>query len=141
MSDRIVVAKAKGTGCAIGLEDLQGIRGRTTARGADERSRRHGWAFYQLRTFIASKAAREGIPVVPVDPRDTSRTCSVCGHCDTRNRKSRDHFACLRCGFESCADVNAARNIKLRAAVNRPMAGVADTGLETRRDCLQAAPL
>jgi putative transposase len=134
-----IVAKAKDTGCAIGLEDLQGIRDRTTARGADERSRRHGWAFYQLRTFIAYKAVREGIPVIPVDPRNTSRTCSVCGHCEERNRKTRDEFACRHCGFESCADINAARNIKLRAQVMAPMAGVVDPGLETRRDCLQAS--
>lgn len=133
-----IVAKAKGTGSAIGLEDLQGIRDRTTAKKADERSRRHGWAFYQLRTFIAYKAAREGIPVIPVDPRNTSRTCSVCGHCEKGNRKSRDEFACRHCGFESCADINAARNIKLRAQVMVPMAGAVDPGLETRRGCLQA---
>jgi IS605 OrfB family transposase len=133
-----IVAKAKDTGCGIGLEDLQGIRDRTTAQKADERSRRHGWAFYQLQTFIGYKAAREGIPVIKVDPADTSKTCSACGHCESGNRKTRDHFVCRRCAFECCADINAVRNIKLRAQVMAPMAGAVDPGLETRRGCLQA---
>jgi putative transposase len=122
-----IVSRAKGTGCAIAVEDLTGIGDRTTVR-KPERSRLKGWAFYQLRTFIAYKATLAGIPVIPVDPRNTSRTCSECGHCEKRNRKTRDEFVCQHCGFEAPADINAARNIRLRGEVMRPMVGVDDAG-------------
>jgi IS605 OrfB family transposase len=122
-----IVAKAEGTGKAIAIEDLEGIGDRTTARKAD-RGRLRGWAFHQLRQFIAYKAALAGIPVIPVDPRDTSRTCSECGHCERGNRKSRDEFECRHCGFRCGADWNAARNIRDRAAVGRPIVGIVDAG-------------
>jgi putative transposase len=122
-----LVAKAKDTGKAIACEDLAGIGGRTTARKA-QRSRLKGWAFYQLRTFIAYKATLEGIPIIPVDPRHTSRTCSECGHCEKKNRKSRDEFECRHCGFKLDADWNAARTIRDRAQVMVPIVGVVDAG-------------
>jgi len=122
-----LVEKAEGTGKAIAIEDLEGIGDRTTARKAD-RSRLKGWAFHQLRRFIAYKAALAGIPVVAVDPRNTSRTCSECGHCEGRNRRTRDEFECRHCGFRCEADWNAARNIRDRAAVGRPIVGVVDAG-------------
>jgi putative transposase len=124
---KAIVAKAKGTARAIGVEDLAGIGERTTVNTA-QRSRMKGWAFSQLRTFIAYKALAEGVPVIPIDPRNTSRTCSACGHCEKRNRKSRNEFECRDCGLVLNADVNAARNIRDRADVLRPMVGIADTG-------------
>ena len=87
-----------------------------------------GWAFYQLRQFIAYKALAAGIPVIPVNPRNTSRTCSECGHCEKANRKSRDEFACKHCGLELPADWNAARNIRDRGEVVRPNVGAVDAG-------------
>ncbi len=122
-----IVGKAKGTACAIGVEDLSGISARTTARKAD-RSRMKGWAFHQLRDFIAYKALAEGIPVIAVDPRNTSRTCSECGHCEKGNRKSRDEFECRHCGFRLPADWNAAKNIRDRAEVIRLDAVIVDAG-------------
>jgi putative transposase len=126
ISNRLI-AKAKDTGAAIACEDLAGIGDRTTARKA-QRSRLKGWAFYQMRTFITYKAKREGIRVVPVDPRHTSRTCSACGHCEKRNRKSRDEFVCCHCGLALPADVNAARNIRIRGIVMCPIVGPVDAG-------------
>jgi putative transposase len=134
-----LVAKAKDTGKAIACEDLAGIGDRTTARKA-QRSRLKGWAFHQLRTFIASKAALAGIPVIPVDPRNTSRTCSECGHCEKKNRKSRDEFACRHCGFAMDADWNAARNIRDRGEVMLPDVGVVDAGFGPGGDHWQAYP-
>jgi IS605 OrfB family transposase len=130
---KAIVDKAKDTARAIGVEDLGGISARTTARGPEQRNRMRGWAFYQLRTFIAYKALAAGVPVIPVDPRNTSRTCSECGHCEKRNRKNRNEFECRHCGFALCADVNAARNIRdraerIRADVLRPIVGTVDTG-------------
>ena len=84
-----IVAKAKDTAKAIGVEDLGGINQRTPVR-KPERGRRYGWAFAQLRKFITYKAILAGIPVVPVDPRNTSRTCPECGHCARNNRKTRE---------------------------------------------------
>lgn len=109
-----IVTLAERTGRGISLEDLKGIRNRVRAKKS-ERQRLHSWAFYQLGTFVAYKAARAGVPVRFVDPRNTSRTCSRCDCVDPRNRKTRDAFRCVRCGHEMCADVNAAKNIR-RAA-------------------------
>jgi IS605 OrfB family transposase len=41
---------------ALALEDLTGIRERTTVRRAN-RYERHSWAFFQLRQYITYKAA------------------------------------------------------------------------------------
>jgi len=127
-----IVGKAKGTSCAIGLEDLSGIARRTTA-AKPQRSRLKGWAFLQLRTFIGYKATLAGVPVILVDPKGTSRTCSECGYNHQANRKTRDEFCCRCCGFTADADVNAALNIRAKAlrdwaCVGTPMAGVVDAG-------------
>ena len=120
-----IVEKAKGTGRAIGLEDLAGIRERTTVRKS-QRRQHHSWSFHDLRQKIAYKATLAGVPVVPVDPRNTSRTCPICGCVDKRNRRTQSTFSCMRCGFSGHADTIAAVNIGRRAArllatgVNQP---------------------
>ncbi len=115
-----LVVVAKGTKRTIVLEDLRGIRSRSTVRR--EQRERHGkWAFNQLRAFIEYKARVAGVPVLMVDPRDTSRRCSVCGHVEKGNRVSQSVFRCRRCGFDEDADLNAARNIRWRAGVNQPI--------------------
>jgi IS605 OrfB family transposase len=129
-----LVQKAKTLGVGIALEELAGITADMQRFRQDQRSRMKGWAFFQLRSFIEYKARRAGVPVVFVDPRDTSRTCTACGHCEKGNRKNRNDFKCLHCGFSLPADQNAARNIRHRATVSfrRPIVGVADSGLESR---------
>ena len=116
-----IVQRAKGTSRGIALEELKGVTRRTTVRKA-QRARHMGWAFAQLRTFIEYKSQEEGVPVIKVSARNTSRMCSRCGHIDEGNRKSQAVFACLRCGFQMNADMNAAINISARAAVNQPIA-------------------
>ena len=113
-----LVAKAKGTGRGIALEDLRGIRSRITARRAQRRDL-HSWAFGQLRAFIEHKARKEGVRVELVDPRNTSLTCPGCGEVDKRNRPETDRFQCVGCGLAGPADAIAAENIR-RAAGNRP---------------------
>lgn len=115
-----IVRKAKDTGRQIALEDLKGIRDRVTVRHA-QRAMHHGWAFFQMRAFIAYKAALAGVPVVLVDPRNTSRACPACGHCDKKNRKSQSEFLCLACGFADHADHVGAVNVAKRAPVNAPI--------------------
>ena len=114
-----LVHKAVHTRKALALEDLTGIRARGTVRRAN-RSERHCWAFYQLRIFLAYKAAWAGVPMRFIDPRNTSRTCSQCGHCEKANRHSQSSFTCQQCGFCLNADYNAAINIS-RAVVKQPM--------------------
>jgi putative transposase len=116
---RTLVRKAVVSRKALALEDLTGIRERTTVRRED-RYERHSWAFYQLRMYIAYKAAWESVPVRFVDPRNTSRTCSECGHCAKANRQTQASFLCKQCGFCCNADLNAAINIS-RAAVKQPL--------------------
>jgi putative transposase len=120
-----IVEKAEGTGRAIGLEDLSGIRDRTTVRKS-QRRQHHSWSFHDLRQKIAYKAALAGVPVIPVDPKNTSRTCPICGCVDKLNRRTQSTFSCIRCGFSGHADTIAAVNIGRRAArllatgVNQP---------------------
>ena len=118
---KALVGKAKDTGRGIKLEELSGITHRVTVRKA-QRAGLHSWSFYQLRMFVAYKAALGGVPVELVDPRNTSRECPECGHIDKANRPARDRFACKRCGLAGPADYIAARNISGRAAVMQPNA-------------------
>jgi putative transposase len=120
-----LVAKAKGTGRGIALEDLTGIRGRLNGSKAQRRSQ-HSWAFAQLRSFIEYKARLAGVLVALVDPRNTSRTCPACGCIDRRNRPTQARFSCVSCGFAGPADTIAAGIIARRADVMQPHAA---TGL------------
>lgn len=114
-----IARKAHDTGRGIALEELEGIRERTTVRRSQRRVH-HSWSFRQLRLFIEYKAERLGVPVVAVDPRNTSRTCPECGLVDKRNRPTRNRFCCISCGYAAPADFAAARVISCRAAVMRP---------------------
>ena len=117
---KAIVQKAQRTGRGLALEDLQGLRGRVTARRR-QRARMANWGFHQLKSFVVYKAALTGVPVVLVDPRDTSRQCSCCGVVDKASRRTRDEFVCTACGHAAPADHNAALNIRARATVNWPM--------------------
>ena len=123
-----IVAKAKGTGRGIAVEDLTGIRERATVRRS-QRAMHSGWAFFQLRAFLSYKAAIAGVNLVAVDPLNTSRTCPACGYIDKANRKSQSEFVCKSCGFAANADLVGATNIARRADVSRPL--VAAIGRET----------
>jgi putative transposase len=130
-----LVAKAKGTRRALALEDLTNLRKRTeqTVRKS-QRSRHSNWSFFQLRAYISYKAQMCGVPVVLVDPRYTSQACNLCGTVDKRNRPDQATFCCVHCGHTNLADLNAACNIRDRAAVIRPV--VSNLRVEG-----QAAPL
>jgi putative transposase len=116
---KTIVATAKDTGRGIALEDLTGIRDRTTVQ-ASQRARHSGWSFFQLRSFVEYKAGLAGVPVVTVDPRNTSRQCNACGYIDKANRKSQSEFVCLQCGHSANADLNASRNIRDRGISKLP---------------------
>lgn len=122
---KAIVSTAQGASRGMALEDLQHIRSRA-GKTVGKRQWRvpHNWSFFQLRVFIAYKAALAGVRVVYVNPAYTSQMCSACGHCEQANRRSQSRFLCRSCGFSAHADVNAAVNIRESArrwaAVNRP---------------------
>lgn len=118
---KAIVVIAKDTKCAIALENLKGIKTRTTVR-KKQRATHHSWGFHQLANFIEYKAKLIGIPIIYVDPRNTSRECFSCGHIDKANRKSQSSFSCIKCGYTVNADINAARVISRRGKVNYPYA-------------------
>jgi putative transposase len=114
-----IVAAAVGTGRGVAVEELTGLRDRTTVRKA-QRDEHSGWAFHQLRCFLEYKCEERGIPFIAVDPRNTSRTCPACGCVDLRNRPSQAEFRCIQCGLEGHADFFAAQEVARRATVSWP---------------------
>jgi IS605 OrfB family transposase len=115
-----IVKTAKDTNRSIALEELTGIRERTTVRKAD-RDKKSKWAFNELRNFIEYKARMHGVIVRLVDPAYTSKQCSVCTHISDKNRKKQDTFSCQKCGHTENADFNASKNIASMAAINQPI--------------------
>jgi putative transposase len=114
-----IVQTAIGTGKAIALEDLTGIRQRCEKRHRkSQRAIFSGWSFYELRNYITYKAKLAGIPVVLVNPKNTSRECYACGHIAKENRKSQSEFVCVNCSHFDNADSNASKIIARRASVN-----------------------
>ena len=65
------------------------------------------------------------MPLKVVKSENTSRQCPKCRHIDKRNRKTRNLFECLKCGYMEMADYVAAINIAAkawpRAAVKQPI--------------------
>jgi IS605 OrfB family transposase len=112
ISKRIV--QSTPVGATIALENLKNIRGRAKQRKGKQQRRLHAWSFHQLAGFIEYKTHERGIRVVYIDPRNTSKACSCCGHTHRSNRKSQSVFRCKSCGFELNADLNGARNVRLK---------------------------
>ncbi|MCL5667966.1 MAG: transposase [Candidatus Thermoplasmatota archaeon] len=115
-----IVHKAKGTSSAIAIENLDGIRMRTTVRKG-KRYIHNSWSFHQIRSFIEYKAREAGIPVIAIDPHNTSRECPICHTISKKNRPERSQFRCISCGLEGEADYIASLNIRNRAAVSQPI--------------------
>jgi putative transposase len=117
---KTLVSIAEGTGRGIALENLKGIRRRTTVR-KEHRAKHESWSFSQLRQFINYKASLSGVPVAIVPAMFTSQICPRCGHCCEGNRKSRDLFVCQNCHYTAPSDYVGALNVS-RAAANPPIA-------------------
>ena len=95
----------------IAVEDLK-VKNMVRSRLAKHISDA-GWSMF--RNQLAYKSDWYGRTLIAVDPKYTSQTCSECGHKEKENRHSQAKFACLSCGIEQNADVNAAKNILARA--------------------------
>jgi putative transposase len=68
-----------------------------------------GW--FEFRRQIEYKQIWRGGDVLAVPPQYTSQRCSCCGTVSKENRQSQAKFACIACGYQANADVNAAMNI------------------------------
>jgi putative transposase len=64
--------------------------------------------------ILEDKAARAGHQVIRVDPRFTSQKCHQCGEIVQKSLSVRTHI-CPFCGYVADRDVNAAKNILLKA--------------------------
>ena len=98
----------------VAVEDLKVknmIRSRLAKHISDA-----GWSMF--RNQLAYKSEWYGRTLIAVNPKYTSQTCSECRHKEKGNRQSQAKFACLSCGVEQNADVNAAKNILARALVS-----------------------
>ncbi|MFL5592093.1 MAG: RNA-guided endonuclease TnpB family protein [Ktedonobacteraceae bacterium] len=63
---------------------------------------------------IAWNAAKRGIQATRVKSAYSSQECSVCHSVARKNRPDQQTFCCVVCGFQTHADLNAARNIERR---------------------------
>ena len=72
-------------------------------RGRSRGIYRSGWG--RQKRFTAYKC-RNGAN--PVPPHYTSQTCRNCEHRDRKNRRTRNSFKCVVCGYTEHADLNAA---------------------------------
>lgn len=68
-----------------------------------------GW--FEFRRQLEYKQKWNGGEVIAVAPQYTSQRCSCCGSVSKENRQTQAKFACIACGYQANADVNAAMNI------------------------------
>jgi IS605 OrfB family transposase len=102
----------------MAIEALDGIRDRSKRMRREQRRKVNGWACYQLEQYLRYKAQALGFEVVDIDPKHTSQACSRCGYTHPNNRHGLT-FSCQACGYTLHADLNAARNIRLRGILVR----------------------
>ncbi|WP_363267841.1 transposase [Okeania sp. SIO2B3] len=72
-----------------------------------------GWG--QFLSILTVKAENAGQKTIAVNPKNTSQDCSNCGEKVPKKLNIRTH-SCPHCGIAIDRDVNAAINIKNRAA-------------------------
>ncbi len=78
--------------------------------------------------MVAYKAASAGCQIVFVEPRGTSNTCSKCGLAREMPLSQRT-FACNCCGLVLDRDVNAAKNILIRATAGMAGSNASGNGI------------
>ena len=76
-------------------------------------------AWHKFFTYLEYKLKLKGGILIKVNPKHTSQTCPQCGHISKDNRKEQEIFKCVKCGYETNADYNAAQNILRRAGLAR----------------------
>lgn len=71
-------------------------------------------AWHGLKLKTAHQAAKLGNWVIEVNPRCSSQQCQQCGYVSPKNRLG-EKFLCEVCSYYEDADVNAAKNLAVRA--------------------------
>jgi predicted RNA-binding Zn-ribbon protein involved in translation (DUF1610 family) len=69
---------------------------------------------YKLMIAVKTLCEREGVPFKLVPAQYTSQTCPKCGYVNEKNR-DEEWFKCLKCGYQTDADLAGAMNIALKA--------------------------
>ena len=101
------------------LEDLNGLRQSASKKKGTSKGKHVNYLinnclpYGMFSDFLEYKCRDHGIKCVNVNPQNTSKMCSFCNSLDTSRPKQTD-FICNSCGFQLHADLNAARNIRLR---------------------------
>ena len=102
----------------IALEELGGIRESSLDKGKWFRREIHRWSYYRLGLYIGYKAADKGYTTLPVEAAYSSQGCSRCGFIGKSNRRGLK-FHCQACHYRLHADLNGARNIRIRGILTR----------------------
>lgn len=117
-ASKTIVGEAKAKHYGIALERLRSIRRlyrKGNGQSRNYRARMNSWSFAELQRQIEYKARWGGLPVRYVNPAGTSVKCSKCG-CRVKAKPEENRLStCQSCGFTVDRDVNAARNILIRA--------------------------
>jgi len=84
-------------------------------RRLNKESTRHmiTWSHYAFRERLKTKAKLMNAQVIIVNEDYTSKTCSRCGN--LTNIGNKKHYNCKECGLSIDRDLNAAKNIYIRA--------------------------
>ncbi|WP_201575869.1 RNA-guided endonuclease TnpB family protein [Psychrobacter sp. H8-1] len=107
----------------IACEDLKVANMSKSASGTMDNKGRHvkaksglnksildqGWGM--MIDMLEYKQHWQGGLLIKVNPHYTSQTCFQCKHATKENRQTQTKFECVKCGYITNADVNAARNI------------------------------
>lgn len=70
------------------------------------------WGQDKLISLLLTKCEEQGIPHHLSSAYYTSQKCSACGYTAKENRLFTSCFKCVKCGYESCAHENAAKNTR-----------------------------
>ena len=97
----------------IVIEDLHSVKhGRRGMFSRKHNRRLSHWQYAKVRTWLEQRCEEVGIRLQIVSPAYTSQYCHKCNKWDKRNRRGEE-FKCVHCGYETHADVNAAKNLEL----------------------------
>jgi putative transposase len=91
-----------------------------------------GW--FEFRRQLEYKQNWAGGEVIAVPPQYTSQRCSCCGSVSKENRKTQAKFACIACGYQANADVNAAMNILAAGHAVIACGEVAQSGASVKQE-------
>ena len=91
-----------------------------------------GW--FEFRRQLEYKQSWNGGEVIAVAPQYTSQRCSCCGSVTKENRQTQAKFACIACGYQANADVNAAMNILAAGHAVLACGEVAQSGASMKQE-------